>query len=80
MVVIFTCINEENPINDGARVLTTLIFQMLKGRQLHSQWSDLVEIFTLIQAFVHALVSCKNEEVPIKNKGTSRVVTAFLPL
>ena len=25
MVVIFTCINEENPINDGARVLTLYI-------------------------------------------------------
>ena len=36
MVVIITCINEEDPIkNDDARVLTTLyidFFQMLKGR------------------------------------------------
>ena len=82
MVVLITCINEEDPIkNEGARLLTTvtLIFQTLKG------WGNIVVSgliwfkFKLIQAFMHALVSCKNEEVPIKNEGV-RVVTTFLPL
>ena len=35
--------------------------------------------FELIQAFMHVLVSCKNEKVPIKNEGT-RVAATFLPL
>ena len=35
--------------------------------------------FELIQAFVHDLDTCKNEEDPIKNEG-ARVFTRFLPL
>ena len=35
--------------------------------------------FELIQAFLHVLVSCKNEKSPIKNEDT-RVVSTFLPL
>ena len=35
--------------------------------------------FELIQAFMHVLVTCKNEEDPIKNEG-ARVITRFLPL
>ena len=35
--------------------------------------------FELIQAVMHALVTCKNEEDPIKNEG-ARVVTTFIPL
>ena len=35
--------------------------------------------FELIQAFMHVLVTCKNEEDPIKNEG-ARVFTRFLPL
>ena len=34
--------------------------------------------FELIQAFMVVLVTCKNEEVPIKNEG-ARVLTTFLP-
>ena len=34
--------------------------------------------FELTQAFMHALVSCKNEKVPIYNEGV-RVVTIILP-
>ena len=50
--------------------------------------------FELIQAVMHALVTCKNEEDPIKNEGLqeidvrlsnsasrgARVVTLFIPL
>ena len=35
--------------------------------------------FELIQAFMHGLDTCKNEEDPIKNEG-ARVFTRFLPL
>ena len=35
--------------------------------------------FELIQAFMHVLDTCKNEEDPIKNEG-ARVITRFLPL
>ena len=35
--------------------------------------------FKLIQAFIVVLVTCKNEEDPIKNEG-ARVLTRFSPL
>ena len=35
--------------------------------------------FKLIQAFIHVLDTCKNEEDPIKNEG-ARVFTTFLQL
>ena len=35
--------------------------------------------FELIQAFMVVLLTCKNEENPIKNEG-ARVLTTFLPL
>ena len=35
--------------------------------------------FELIQAFIVVLVTCKNEEDPIKNEGT-RMLTRFSPL
>ena len=34
--------------------------------------------FELIQAFMHVLVTCKNEDDQIKNEG-ARVFTNFLP-
>ena len=35
--------------------------------------------FKLIQAFMHVLDTCENEEDPIKNEG-ARLLTRFLPL
>ena len=35
--------------------------------------------FELIQAFMHVLVTCKNEEDQIENEG-ARLFTRFLPL
>ena len=35
--------------------------------------------FVIIQAFMHVLVTCKNEDDRIKNEG-ARVFTRFLPL
>ena len=37
------------------------------------------QIFELIQAFMHVLVTCKNEEDPMKNEFAG-VATTFLPL
>ena len=35
--------------------------------------------FEVIQVFMHVLVTCKNEEDPVKNE-LERVATSFLPL
>ena len=70
MVVLHTCNNDEDPIkNEDARVLTRLyvVFQTLKGS--YSEVSDeILPKFELIQAFIVVLVTCKNEEDPIKNE------------
>ena len=82
MVVLVTCKYEEDPIkNDGARVLTRLndIF-IRRSREANSEVSGgILPQFKLIQAFIVVLVTCKNEEDPIKNKG-ARVLTRFSPL
>ena len=82
MDVLITCKYEEDLIkNEGTRVLTTL----------YINFSDLVRTradnsgvgggiwpkFELIQAFMHVLVTCKNEVDQIKNEG-ARVFTRFL--
>ena len=82
MVVLVTCKNEEDPIkNEGARVLTSLLFDFFKcSRAANSEVSGgIMPKFELIQAFIVVLVTCKNEKDPIKNKG-SRVLTRFSPL
>ena len=82
MVVLVTCKNEEDPIkNEGARVFTTLYIDFSdaqradKSRVSGGIWPK----FELIQAFMHVLVSCKNEEDSIKNEE-ARVVTTLFPL
>ena len=79
MVVLHTCKNEEDLIkNEGARVLTRLydIFSDAKG-QLYSKVSrGILPKFELIKAFIVVLVTCKNEEDPIKNEG-ARVLKRF---
>ena len=55
-----------------------LIFQSLEGSGLRSQRSDLAEI-KLIRDVIVVLVTCKNEEDPIKNE-VARVATTFSPL
>ena len=51
------------------------ILTLIKGR------NSIVNLlkFELIQAFMHFLVTCKNEEDQIKNEG-ARLFTRFLPL
>ena len=52
-----------------------LILRSIKGRNSVANLPK----FELIQAFMHVLVTCKNEDDQIKNEG-ARVFTRFLPL
>ena len=80
IVVLHTCKNEEDPIkNEDARVLTRLyVVFFSRSRAAFSEVSSgILSKFELIQAFIVVLVTCKNEEDPIKNEG-ARVLTSFL--
>ena len=52
-----------------------LILTLIKGRNSIANLPK----FELIQAFMHVLVTCKNEEDQIENEG-ARLITRFLPL
>ena len=70
-VVLHTCKNEEDPIkNEDARVLTRLnVVFSRRSRAVNSKVSnEILPKFELIQAFIVFLVTCKNEEDPIKNE------------
>ena len=75
--------NEEDPIkNEGARVLIRLYigFFFRSSRAANSTViGGILLKFELIEAFIVALVTCKNEEDSIKNEG-SRVLARFSPL
>ena len=79
MVVLHTCKNEEDPIkNEDARLLTRLCHFFRRSRTAYSAVSGgILPKFKLIQAFIVVLVTCKNEEDPIKNEG-ARVLTSVL--
>ena len=82
MVVLITCKNEEDPIqNEGARVFTTLysIFFRRARADNSGVGGDIWPKFEFIQAFMNVLVTCKNEDDRFKNEG-ARVFTRFLPL
>ena len=84
MHVHVTCKNEDDSIkNEGARVVTTFfqlqVYGDLSRRSraansavLSSTWPN----FELVRDFMIALVTCKNNEHPIKNEG-ARVFTIF---
>ena len=80
IVVLHTWKNEEDLIkNEGARVLTRLydVFFFRSSRATNSKVScGILPKFKLIKAFIVVLVSCKNEEGPLKNEG-ARVLTRF---
>ena len=79
MVVLFTCKNDEDSIkNEGAREFKTLYidFSDAQGQPI---CGGILPKFELIKAFMHVLVTCKNEEDPIKNEG-ARVFTSFFSL
>ena len=82
MDLLVTCKYEEDPIkNRGTRVLTTLYIDFFRRPRADNSgvgggiWPKL----ELIQAFMHVLVTCKNEDDSYKNEG-ARVFTRFLPL
>ena len=81
MVVLLTCKNEK--IRSKIEALEcsqhyTSIFR--RARADNSGVGDGIWLkFELIQAFMHVLDTCRNEEDPIKNEG-ARVFTRFLPL
>ena len=80
MVILHTCKNEEDPIkNEDARVLTRLyvVFSDAQGQLTPKSAVEFCQKFKLIQAFIVVLVTCKNEEDPIKNEG-GRVLTSLL--
>ena len=81
MGILVACKNEEDPIkNEGARVATHYSLIFTRSRAANSEVSDgILPKFKPIQALITDLVTCKNEEDPLENKGT-RVVTTFLPL
>ena len=80
MVVLHTCKNEEDPIkNEDARVLTRLyVIFFRRSMAANSEVSSgILPKFELIQAFIVVLLTCQNEEDPIKNEG-ARVLTSLL--
>ena len=80
MVFLHTCKNEEDPFkNEDARVLTRLYVVFFRhSRAAYSEVSGgILPKIELTQAFIVVLVTCKNEEDPIKNEG-GRVLTSLL--
>ena len=78
MDVLVTCKNEEDPFkNEGTQQISNCksvqIFYDAQGK-LTTQ-SEVGSKFKLIQAFMVVLVTCKNEEDPIKNEGARMVIT-----
>ena len=58
----------------------SLVGSFRRSRAANSEVSDgILPKFKLNQAFIVGLVTCKNEEDPLKNV-CARVVTIFLPL
>ena len=89
MVVLVICKNEEHTItNEGARVSQSITHQYLRCSRADNSGvsGGIWPKFEIIQAFMHALVTCKNENVTCKNENDSiknegaRVVTTFFPL
>ena len=82
MVVLLTCKNKEDPIkNEGARVFTTIKHRLFRRPRADNSGvgSGIWPKLELIQAFMHVLITYKNEVDSFKNEG-ARVVTIFLPL
>ena len=67
-------LNRSIRFQDIEQKLNSDVNQAFKGRN----FANLLK-FELIQAFMHVLDTCKNEEDPIKNEG-ARVFTRFIPL
>ena len=82
MVVLVTCKNKKYPIkNEGATVATRLHVDFFRRSRADNFVVNggIWQKFKLIQAFMHVLTTCKNEEESIKNEG-AREATTYLPL
>ena len=82
MVVLVTCKNEEDWIkNVGSRSVNNIVHQFFRRARADNSGvgSGSWPKFELIQASMHVLVTCKNEDDRVKNEG-ARVFTRFLPL
>ena len=80
MVVLVTCKYEEDRLKkEGARVLTRLYDVFFRRSRANNSEvrGRILPKFELIQAFIVVLITCKNEEDPIKNEG-ARVLISFL--
>ena len=86
MVVLVTCKNEEDPIiNEGTRVLTRFsplqvygnIFK--RSRAANSAVHGRIgPNFKLVRDFMVVLLTCKNEEDPIKKEGTGMLTRLYV--
>ena len=59
------------PIQSKIRLLKCSQHHTLIFRRSRAAESGIWPKFELIQAFMHVLVTCRNEEDPIKNEGAS---------
>ena len=82
MVVLLICKNEENPIkNRGAKSVLNIIHHFFRCARADNSGvgGGIWPKFELIQALMHVLVTCENEDDRFKNEG-ARVFTRFLPI
>ena len=82
MVVQVTCKNEEDSIkNEGTKVATRLYADFFRRSRADNSIVNGViwQKFELIQAFMHVLITCKNEEEQIKNEGP-HLATSYITL
>ena len=80
MPVLVTCMIEEDPIrNEGARVFTIFSRLEVYGYFSRRSWVTYSAVqgpnLELIQEFMIVLVTCKNEENPIKEEGARVIKT-----
>ena len=87
IVVLVSCKNEKDPINNtGSRVLTRFPPPHYKygnffkrSRAANSTGCGQIgRKFELIQDYIVVLVTCKNEEAPIKNQSTRELTSLLL--
>ena len=82
MAIFVTAKYEEDPIKiEGARVANTqnnVVFFFKRSRAANSTVRGRSK-FEPIRDIIVVLVTCKNEEDPLKNNG-ARVATTFFPL
>ena len=79
MIVLVTCTNEDDPIKMKALVCSQHYKSIFRRARADNSGDGGViwPKFALIQAFMHVLVTCKNEDDCIKNEGAGVITTVF---